>query len=369
MADLLEQLQRPSEAIAWRAIALKSYGGTDSQWAALQKKYETMHAEGWTEQPPKKFLTCGIDVAEWPLPSADEIANLVAIESRPTSSHSSAAAPIVLRDVAAKVGLVFQYDNGDDPNDYEYLLHQMTGGGIGVIDFDLDGCSDLYFTQGGGDGFAASGSLPNRLFRNLAGQRFFDVTSQTGSGDQGYGQGVAVADINQDGFPDLLVANIGPNLMYLNNGDGTFTRSPLPLSSPDGAWTTSIACGDLSGDHLPEILEVNYIDDPSAFTIFCTADSDRCNPRSFQPAADHVWRVHPDMRISPFNGCQDIDARPSYGFGTVIANFDGKAGNEWFIANDGKHNHYWVGQDDGDPVKRMLLESSRVYGCDAGLLW
>ncbi len=370
VSDILEILGRPYEAIAWRTIAVKQYGGTESQLAEVQQQRESLTASNQEadDGQAQAIRTCGIDVTAWPLPTADAIGTSIAAASRPPTGRSADFGPIVLREIAAEVGLNFQYDNGDDPSDDKELLHQLTGGGIGVIDLDRDGWSDLYFTQGGGDAYKPDDSQPNRLFRNLGGQRFLESTAQTQTGDQGYGQGVAVADINQDGFPDLLVANIGPNVLYANNGDGTFTQRPLPVVNPEGDWTTSIACGDLSGDHLPEIFEVNYVDDPTALTIPCTAEETSCVPIGFRPALDRVWSVGPEMSVSRWNGCVEIDAKPSYGFAAVIADIDGKLGNEVFIANDGKHNHYWIAAEDENTASRKLTESARIYGCDTGLL-
>ena len=365
MAELLKELRRPFESVGFRKIALQMHGGSDSDLAALQREREQLL--GKLDDPSvvadAEFLTCGLDLQQWPLPSEDAIGSEPQIESGNRVAVS--VGPIVLTDVAAKASLEFTYDNGDDRSDDRELLHQLTGGGIGVIDFDLDGWSDLYFTQGGGDAFKTD-SKPNRLFRNLAGKQFAAVTEPSQTGDRGYGQGVAAADVNQDGFLDLLVANIGINVMLINNGDGTFVSRPLPSAKPDGHWTTTIACGDLGGDHLPEMIDVNYVDDPTAMTLPCTQEETSCVPSGFNPAVDEIWQLQPNGAVTPFGGCQAAAEKPNYGFGAVIADFDGKPGNEMFIANDGRHNHYWVRQ--GESLADPLMESARVYGCDAGLL-
>jgi len=317
-----------------------------------------------TPTADQRFQTCGLKLADWPLPEIENTHSNTGAEP----INRASITPMLLQDVAAAVGLEFQYDNGDDPADDSRLLHQLTGGGIGVVDFDLDGFVDLYFSQGGGDAFNSSGSKPNQLFRNLSGQMFVDVTALAQVGDLGYGQGVAVADLNQDGFADIAVANIGPNILYLNNGDGTFNRRVLSLPIDDGGWTTSIACGDLSGDQLPEIVEINYIDDPSALTIACTPKHDICNPSVFRPAADCVWSVATDGEIAPWNGCQEIAAKPNYGFAAVIANFDSKVGNDLFIANDTGINHFWVSRKTQDLSKFSLTEIAQVLGCATGVL-
>lgn len=366
LAEILNQLQRPFEAIAWRKISLKLHGGSESDLAALQQQREQLLAEtGSSDLPPADFLVCGLELDQWPLPTIAVIS--ASSDTKPKTAETTTAGPIILTNVSADVGLKFKYDNGDDRSDDKELLHQLTGGGIGVIDFDLDGWMDLYFSQGGGDAFNPAGSDPNQLLRNLDGLRFVDTTDHAQTGDRGYGQGVAAADINQDGFPDLLVANIGPNVLYINNGDGTFTRQVLPLSNPAGDWTTTIACGDLSGDHLPEIIDVNYVDDPDALKIYCTSESTSCVPIEFKPAVDYVWQLQPSGEILTWDGCQQSGERASYGFGAVISDFDGKPGNEMFIANDAKRNHYWVSAGTTEGPRR-LMESARIFGCDAALM-
>jgi tetratricopeptide (TPR) repeat protein len=366
MASLLEQLGRPWEAIAWRQIALRTHGATEQQRRQLREQRERLKA---APPPPSDELlrTCGIDLNHWPVPELD------ALRLRETPGEIAAVnnpdefGKIELRNVAAEVGLSFQYDNGDDPGDDAQLLHQLTGGGIGVIDFDLDGWPDLYMTQGGGDAFDATGSHPNELYRNLAGKQWISVTQQTETGDRGYGQGVAVADLNQDGFADLVVANIGVNVLYWNNGDGSFRRQPL-ADNGAGDWTCSIACGDLSGDQLPEIVEINYIDDPAALTNPCTPDRDECNPSGFRPARDHVWTLAADSQLRSWPGCTGMDEQPNYGFAGVIANIDAKQGNDLYIANDTGHNHYWISQPAGDSGAHSLVEVAQLYGCASGLL-
>ncbi|EMI19405.1 ASPIC/UnbV domain-containing protein, partial [Rhodopirellula maiorica SM1] len=125
-------------------------------------------------------------------------------------------------------------------------IYQSGAGGAAAIDFDLDGWMDVYLTAMDGDP-QQTNSAPNRCFRNLAGQ-FSDVTEFAQLGDTGFAQGLAVGDINSDGFDDLYVANYGRNRLYQNNGDGTFTdvTDDAELSHDD--WTTSVAIADIDQD-------------------------------------------------------------------------------------------------------------------------
>lgn len=374
MAEILDQLGRPWEAISWREVAWKSRGiaaaeGERPDWEA--QRQALARREG--EQRPDAAHLCGLDLANWPLPSGEVLGVEPASRTAPAAGAVANADPLVFQDVAGEAELDFQYDNGSGQESPRFL-HQVNGGGIAVIDLDLDGYSDVYLTQGGGDAFDPHGCQPNRLFRNLQAARFADVTDSAQTGDRGYGQGAAVADLNQDGFPDLVVANIGPNRCYLNNGDGTFSSRPIAPPTVDPGWTTTIACGDLSGDHLPEIVEVNYVNDPSALTTACTAGNrDRCNPSVFRPAVDRVWRLDARGDFAAWDGCQEMAEQPNYGFAAVIANLDEKAGNDVFIANDTKENHCWISQSadrgDRDPSsEHSLVEIAQIYGCAIGLL-
>ena len=362
MADILWDLERPWESVAWRETALKYYSGTQVEKDRVTQSREALHQDDKSATP--EFLACGLDLKAWPLPKTSDIAAAIRSQSNQKATGPINEVPIDLSDVATAAGLEFKYDNGDQNRDDDSVfIYQLTGGGIGVIDYNLDGWMDLYFSQGGGKAFEAEGSQPNQLFANRDGEQYQRVTNETSTGDRGYGQGVAVADLNQDGFPDLVIGNIGPNVVYMNNGDGTFSARLIPLGDQQGGWTTSIACGDLSGDHLPEIVQVNYIQDPQALTTPCTPDSTNCSPRVFQPAADAIWQVEQNGNIMAWKGCQEISNKPNFGFAALLADFDGNPGNELFIANDTRPNHFWTATQNEAGTERSLSENAKLFGC------
>ncbi len=118
---------------------------------------------------------------------------------------------------------------------------------------------------------------------------------------------------------------------------------------------------------MPEIVEINYIDDPTALTVACTPQRDVCNPSVFRPASDHVWQLAAEGVVTTWNGCSEIAAKPNYGFAAVIANFDNQHGNDLFIANDTEHNHYWLSQPAVRSGAYSLLEGAQIHGCAYGL--
>ena len=369
IADLLEQLRRPWESFAWRLIALKQQGADDSEIQQLEKSrqelLESIEQNAESQRTSEAFLLCGLDRTQWPLPAQD-------FSAQPTSPSLATPATgqtkaISLVNISNQIGLDFQYKNGQATESNELYIHQVTGGGVGVIDYDLDGWPDLYLTQGGGDAFSDDSNLEDELFRNDSGRRWQSIGKAAGIDNLGYGQGVAAADLNQDGWLDILVANLGVNVLYQNNGDGSFTRRKLPTHPREGGgWTTSIACGDITGDHLPEIIETNYLDDLSGLTVSCGSGSIACNPAQFIPAADCLLSIQPDGSIVWNETCAGMKEKSNYGFGIVIADFDQKPGNEVFITNDTRNNHYWVRQNpSGQAGVNQLVESASILGCAA----
>jgi hypothetical protein len=265
----------------------------------------------------------------------------------------------------------------------DFYLHQANGGGLAAFDYDRDGRCDLYVAQSGGDPNRPGSSQPNQLFRQFAdakdsefglndivasGITFADVSASSSSDDGGYGQGVCAADINQDGFTDLLLANIGRNELYLNQGDGTFRRTTDRWVDDSGLWTSSIAAGDIDGDDLPDIVEVNYVDDPLVFKRKCQGKQLDCTPQRFRAAVDRIFRGVGDGTFERWEGAERMAELPNYGFGAVIANFDGRDGNDVFISNDGDVNHYWKSATSSDETRASyrLREAAPVSGCAIG---
>ena len=142
----------------------------------------------------------------------------------------------------------------------------MMGGGIAVIDYDLDGWPDLYLAQGSGDPPTDACTRSNVLFRNV-GARFQTVTSLAEADDFNYSSGIAVGDVNQDGFPDLLLGSLGHNRLLINNGDGSFRDATKNLGDVADRFTASLAIADINGDALPDLFEAIYLEMEGGFKL------------------------------------------------------------------------------------------------------
>lgn len=363
LIELLIDLKRPAEAQQWARVTKTNITTRKNTIPAVSNS--------------PLWQTCGVRIADWPLPEVSGNSVLLSTKSRLANGQDSPRSPLVLQDASKALGLSFQYLTDSsvpeagvaDPsapspsapspgvNVEQLSMYQIGGGGMGAIDFDLDGWTDIYFGQGSGVPFQQTGSQPNELFRNLAGQRFESTEQSSGTGDRGYTQGIAVVDENQDGFHDLVVANIGKNSLYRNNGDGTFTAQNLG-DSEQAIWTSSIAGGDINGDHLPDLVFVNYLHDERITTFPCRGAASPCTPQKFTPAIDQwlpnnargSWDEHP----------QPMTGSAQYGLGIVMADFDNTPGNELYIANDTVANQLWCQQQSAERTDHAQLRGLAV---------
>src|SRR5215469_13566316 len=146
--------------------------------------------------------------------------------------------PITVRytDIRKAAGIDFLQDSTQ--TEEKYYLETM-GTGLAWIDYDQDGLMDLYFVQSAPtDIYKPARPLRSALYHNNGDGTFTDVTEKAGLGGEGhYGQGVAVGDYDNDGYPDIYVTGYGRAILYHNNGDGTFTDVTAKAGVADeGGW-------------------------------------------------------------------------------------------------------------------------------------
>jgi hypothetical protein len=219
-------------------------------------------------------------------------------------------------------------------------MQEQTGGGIAVIDFDLDGWPDLHCTQtalwnSGASSPTPDPALADRLFRNLRGQSFTDVTAFSGILELEFSQGAAVGDFNQDGFDDLYIANIGSNSLWLNNGDGTLSPLPRAATSPEiparpPRWCSSCAIADLNNDALPDLVDINYVSGPDVYSLICNGRA--CSPSTFSgtPPEIHISQGDGTLQTIPAS----VPAASAKGLGLVIFKDSANTPPAIFVAND-----------------------------------
>lgn len=261
-------------------------------------------------------------------------------------SGSESSTELQFHDVAASVGIVERYFGGFDGPPAGLWIYQGFGGGVAVIDFDGDDAPDLCFTQA--SDWPSGNELPwnhqDLLYRNRVGV-FDQVNRLAFDSEHSFGQGVAVGDADRDGFPDLYVANIGPNRLLINNGDGTFRSVDLPVTSesPPG-WTTSCLLADLDADGFDDLYDVQYVEGTDPFKRICHSGPEGavrgCLPSLFNPAHDEFLHNQGDGRFAVQTRSSGLSELKGRGLGILAANLDGDPGLEVFVSNDMTSNHF-----------------------------
>ena len=303
-----------------------------------------------------------LDVSDYPLPTFN------AADYQPFENSHSGEFAASFENMAAAAGIRFTYQNARDPTTEGSRIVETLGGGVGVVDFDLDGWPDIYFSQGGdfpphGE---QSGKYRDQFYRNLADGRFIDVAHLAGFDGIGFGLGVTAGDFDQDGFPDIHLCNISRNQLYLNNGDGTFRDVTDTAGVGGDDWSTSAALADLDGDAVPDLYVVNYLAGEDPLTRLCGSDGERvCSPLGFQSAQDRVYVGSGDGRFFDLTSTAGIVSKRGYGLGVVAGDFDASGRLSVFVANDQTFNFFFVNETAaGGPL--AFVEDGLTRGLSAG---
>jgi hypothetical protein len=287
---------------------------------------------------------------------------------RPPPAAAPAEAPpepAWFADVTGAAGLSFVHDAGPPPGEAgRYFMPQSLGSGAALFDFDGDGLLDIYLLQNGGPGGAR-----NRLFKQLPGGTFQDVSAGSGLDIAGYNMGVAVGDVNNDGRPDVLVSQYGGVHLFLNNGDGTFTDVTKDAGLSNPSWGSSAAFVDYDRDGWLDLVLVNYVDyDPTWPCPSASGAPEYCGPSAFGGRVTRLFRNlgagarGESVRFQDVTVASGLGRAAGPGLGVVCADFDGDGWPDIFVANDGKPNHLWINRRDGTFAEEALRRGVAYNG-------
>ncbi|MBB3210496.1 tetratricopeptide (TPR) repeat protein [Rhodopirellula rubra] len=374
IAQTLHRLGRDWECEAWAAIALtlskdkvrSTAGFRNSVAASLRRKTPWQSTEGHPELELDLRDFPALDITR----TVDQPSSLKSL-TRANSSSGSAITKtgLKLNNEAHTRGLNFYGYTSKEIDQPGFMLHHTLGCGGGTLDYDLDGWSDVYFAAAGGTP-KLTDSEGNSLFRNVGGT-FTETTGPSGVDDRGFGQGIAIGDCNEDGFPDILVLNFGSNVLYVNQGDGTFSdQSSRWLGKQNGdSWSSSGAIADLNGDSLADIVALRYCTGDDLTTHKCFTKrinaAPSCSPMLF-PAENDLFAVG-----RPEGGFESLDSDvalqpeiPGRGLGLVVGALDDIEGVDIFVTNDITNNHYWSKPQraDSDQILHELAMTRGLAG-------
>jgi len=237
--------------------------------------------------------------------------------------------------------LSFRLENAETESRH---LPATMAGGVAVLDYNRDGRPDIFFTNGANLATLKKddAKYSNRLLRNDGNGKFTDVTAQAGLAGTGFDMGVAVADYDNDGFPDIFVAGVHHNTLYHNNGDGTFTdvTAKAGFNKPDAQfgphWGVTAAWLDVNGDGLLDLFVVNYVqwNYPNEPKCWHEDLSEYCNPRSYQGLPNELYLNRGDGTFEDVSEKWGIRKSIGKGMGVGVADYDRDGRPDIFVAND-----------------------------------
>ncbi len=261
------------------------------------------------------------------------------------AASASAPGPITFEEIAQRAGVTFVSDSSPTP-----LKHQPEPmvAGVAVFDYDNDGYPDLYFINGADmPSLVKTGpKFYNRLYHNNHNLTFTDVTEKAGIAGSGYGMAVAAGDYDNDGYPDLFVANVNGNQLFHNNGDGTFT-DVTQKAGVSGAvyydrkmWSTGAAWIDYNNDGKLDLFVVNYCHWDPDHEPPCEINGHRasCNPRLYKPLPNTLYRNNGDGTFTDVSAATGIASHLGRGMGVAIADYDNDGFMDIVVANDDAPN-------------------------------
>jgi enediyne biosynthesis protein E4 len=258
---------------------------------------------------------------------------------------ASAWAQIRFEDTAQKAGVKFELHNDARG---EFRQPELMVGGVAVLDYNNDGCMDIFFTNG-----ADMPSLKkigpeysNRLFRNNCDGTFTDVTEKAGVAGEGYSMGVAVGDYDNDGYPDIFVAGVNRNILYHNRGDGSFedVTEKAHLGGVDShygkLWSVSAAWVDIDNDGWLDLVVTNYVQWDPRHEPVCGSPQQQlyCRPDAYHDTPNQLFRNNHDGTFTDITASSGLGAYLGKGMGVAVADYDGDGLMDIFVTNDSVPN-------------------------------
>ena len=283
----------------------------------------------------------------------------------------AAAAPIF--EVRPLRGIDFLLQNSPTPR--KFLIETMPGG-VALFDYNNDGLLDIFLMNGGRiteglhvpEDFERSNSRYwNRLYRQNRDGSFQDVTQAAGlanAGNGNYGMGVAVGDYDNDGNTDLYVTSCGKNILYHNNGDGTFTDVTAKAGVAGGGWSVSAGFFDYDNDGRLDLFVTRYMDWDADHNKICGGDwHTYCPPNAFPATTCLLYHNRGDGTFEDVTEKSGLAAKKGRALGVAFADYDGDGFTDIFVANDGMQQYLFHNNGNGT-FTECGLESGVAFTAD-----
>jgi len=267
---------------------------------------------------------------------------------------------VIFEDISEKAGLThWTHKMGTAAKKY---IIETNGSGVGLIDYNDDGWLDIYVVNGSTfDALDGKETAPHAaLFRNNHDGTFTDVSAQAGVTNDRWGVGVAIADYDNDGWPDIYVSNWSKNRLYRNNHDGTFTDVAEKAGVQLGNWSTGATWGDYDGDGRLDLFVPGYVHfdrdnlpsggENGVPDTFCTFRGVQvnCGPRGLKGEPDHLFHNNGDGTFTDASEKAGVSDAPGYyGLASLFVDINNDGKMDLLVADDSTPNYLYLNKGDG----------------------
>ena len=272
------------------------------------------------------------------------------VAQREAAAPADPPAFVSFTDATAASGLAFRHVNAATGQKY---MQETLGSGVCVFDYDGDGRQDVYFVQSAAlPGYQATTKPRAALFRNLGGGRFEETTSSAGVADEDHlGMGCVAGDLDGDADRDLYVTGYGRNVLFRNNGGGTFSDVTRSSGAVGGLWSASATLFDADGDGDLDLYVTNYVDYDMHDNLYCGENRPGyrtvCHPKNFDSQPDALYRNRGDGTFENIADRAGVADRTGKGLGVVAGDIDDDGDQDLYVANDDTPNFLLLNQGDG----------------------
>jgi hypothetical protein len=268
----------------------------------------------------------------------------------PLRAAAWAAGPLFEEIPATASGLTWVHENAMSADRH---LPETMGPGVAFVDYDNDGWVDIFMVNSGqADFYQPKTPLKNALYKNNRDGTFTDVTAKAGvAGGREFGMGCAIADYDNDGYPDILVTAYGRCTLYHNNGNGTFTDVTDKAGVAAPGWTTSAVWFDYDNDGRLDLMLCSFVQFSLANNVFCGDNKlgkrFYCIPRVFKPTPSLLYHNNGDGTFTEVSAGTDIQRALGKALGVVATDINGDGLMDLFVANDTVQNFLFVNRGKG----------------------
>ena len=267
-------------------------------------------------------------------------------------------------DITRTAGLDFRHNNGAYGGK---LLPETLGAGCAFLDYDNDGWQDILLVNGmDWPGHKRQRSTLG-LYKNNRNGTFTDVTRRAGLDVELYGMGVAVGDITNDGFPDILITCVGQNRLFRNTGKGTFVDATRASGlGSRSAFSTSALWFDFDRDGFLDLFVCNYVKWSADHDVFCSLDGRQksyCTPEAYRGDTCWLFRNRGNGTFEDVTATSGVFDTSSKALGVAILDYDQDGWPDLFVANDTQPNKLYRNLRNGT-FKDVAVEAGLAFSAE-----